>query len=165
MKVIQMKIQKKKTMMSENQVKKKALNLLSRRDHSKKELKYKLIKRGFSAEKIEDILQELINDGYLNDKKFAEEWIKNRINKKPRGKNLIKAELLEKGVDKKIIETKLNNLLDPDKEKQMAEILTDKWLNKRNCKNKETKEKLYRYLKNKGFNDEIIRKIITDINL
>ena len=165
MKVIQMKIQKKKTMMSENQVKKKALNLLSRRDHYKKELKYKLIKRGFSAEKIEDILQELINDGYLNDKKFAEEWIKNRINKKPRGKNLIKAELLEKGVDKKIIETKLNNLLDPDKEKQMAEILTDKWLNKRNCKNKETKEKLYRYLKNKGFNDEIIRKIITDINL
>lgn len=151
--------------MSKNKIKKKALSLLSRRNHSKQELKYKLKNRGFSFAKIDEVLQELIEDGYLNDEKFAEEWIRNRIEKKPRGKALIKAELLEKNVDREIIDNKLDNLLSSEKAKEMAELLANKWLKKKREKDDKTKEKLYRYLKNKGFSSEIINEIMTDICL
>ncbi len=146
--------------MNNKEVREKAISLLSRRSHSAKELRKKLLKRNYSRSKINQVIQGLKESGYLDDEKFAEQWIKNRIEKKPRGKALIKSELLQKGVDRRIIEEKLNSLLPTSREKEMAQHLADKWLNKKRGKEENIKEKLYRYLNNKGFDREIIREII-----
>jgi regulatory protein len=52
----------------------RALNLLSRRDHTTVELKRKLAARGFSAESITAVIEQLAGQGYLDDRRFAERW-------------------------------------------------------------------------------------------
>lgn len=113
-----------------------ALWYLSIRSRSVKEIKDYLFRKGFDPENIETTLQELIDLGFLNDEKFAQEWVNIRTKTKPCGKIKLKFELKEKGIDQEIIDrvTKLDysNLiqeavnryskkligLDPQKQKQ-----------------------------------------------
>jgi len=56
------------------EVKKSALRFLSVRSHSSQELYRKLLKKKFSSEIIEKVLSDLLSLGYLNDRKFAEQY-------------------------------------------------------------------------------------------
>jgi regulatory protein len=51
-----------------------ALRLLARRDHSKVELKRKLIQRGFPSGICDGIIAMLAEKGYIDDRRFAERW-------------------------------------------------------------------------------------------
>jgi len=58
-----------------------AMNILAGREHSIAELKTKLSKKEFSAELLEIIVEELINDDLLNEERFTESFIRSRIQK------------------------------------------------------------------------------------
>ncbi len=81
----------------------KALELLSRREHSRLELMYKLKKRGYSAEKIENLLCDFEESGYLSDARFAEEYTLSRT-RRGYGKYRIRMELQQRGVASGIID-------------------------------------------------------------
>lgn len=63
---------------------------------------------------VEDTMQKLEKYSYLNDNEFAEAFIQSRIKNKPRGKNILLAELLSKGVSKEIAQEKLDELVDDE---------------------------------------------------
>ncbi len=166
---MQMKKRRNRIKMNEDkkEIKNKALKLLSRREHSRRELKDKLLRRDFNFQNVEVVLEDLSNSGYLNDRRFARTWIKNRLQRKPRGKALIEAELRDKGVDGQVIEEELNNLLSEQKEKAMCEKLARKWLNKKNKKISEDDDlqiKLMRYLSSRGFSKRVIRKVLSELS-
>jgi regulatory protein len=76
----------------------RALNLLTRRDHTAVELQRKLLSRGFSAESIAELLEQLTGKGYLDDRRFAERWTEAAI-RNGRGYGLrILQELQKRGV-------------------------------------------------------------------
>lgn len=85
------------------------LNLLSRRARSSKELERYMQGKGYAAETIARVLARLKEDGFLNDERFAQDWIANRSAFRPRSKSLLRQELRLKGVDKDLIEESLNN--------------------------------------------------------
>jgi regulatory protein len=80
----------------------RALNLLTRRDHTSVELQRKLELRGFSADSIANLLEQLTAKGYLDDKRFAERWTEAAI-RNGRGYGLrILQELQKRGVPREI---------------------------------------------------------------
>jgi len=80
----------------------RALNLLSRRDHTAVELQRKLAARGFSAESIAELLEQLAGKGYLDDKRFAERWTESAI-RNGRGYGVrILQELQQRGISREM---------------------------------------------------------------
>ena len=76
----------------------KAMLLLDHMDRTEKGLSDRLRQAGFSAEAVEDAMNYVRSYGYLNDLRYAENYISFRINSKSRQKIL--QELAGKGIDR-----------------------------------------------------------------
>ena len=85
----------------------KALDLLSRREHSRKELFLKLINRFESQEEINLTLDKLEGKNLLSDSRFAEEYVQAR-RKKGFGPIKISAELEKRGVNESLISNEID---------------------------------------------------------
>lgn len=90
------------------EVKSYFMKLLGRRDHARKELFTKAIRKDYPKEVINNVLDELQDKGYLNEAGFAEKFAadKSRLNKW--GPAKIKAHLYKKGIDKSVAEKSID---------------------------------------------------------
>ena len=79
----------------------KALDILSRREHSKKELTDKLLKKFDVPELIESVLDSLSKRNLINDSRYCEAYIVAR-KRKGFGPNKIHYELTNKGIKESI---------------------------------------------------------------
>ncbi|MBQ6092613.1 MAG: regulatory protein RecX [Clostridia bacterium] len=87
----------------------KASDLLSRRDHSEKELREKLRQKGFS-EGADEAIERLRGYGYVDDARFAARYAAELQRVKHYGKKRIEQELFRKGVDRAVITETLEGL-------------------------------------------------------
>jgi len=76
-----------------------ALRLLSARPRSENEMRTRLAMRGFDPEAIDEEVERLRSAGLLDDQKFAEAWVEDRRRLSPRGRRMIRYELLGRGID------------------------------------------------------------------
>lgn len=139
-----------------------AMKLIGLRRRSEFEIRERLKQKNFSEEISEETISELKKYKYLDDEKFAESYINDRINLRPCGKRLIKMELARKGVSENIIENKLDELLSFEKELELAEKIIAKKLRiigEESEKNK-LRQKLMASLQLKGFSFDIISKAL-----
>ena len=77
--------------------KRAALELLARREHSRRELTRKLAARGFPDEVLSPALDELEQSGALADARFTDSFVRSRI-AKGQGPQRIRAELAQRGI-------------------------------------------------------------------
>lgn len=82
----------------------RAVNLLSRREHSQTELKTKLRKAEFELDEINVTIEKLANADIQSDSRFAENYLRYR-SQRGFGSQKIRLELKERGVDSEIINT------------------------------------------------------------
>ena len=75
-----------------------ALHLLSYRPRSVRELRDRLIRKGFDAERTDHCLEGLREAGFLDDAAFAEAHTREAVRLRPRGSRRLVAELRQKGV-------------------------------------------------------------------
>ena len=90
-------------------VRAKALELLARREHSRLELRQKLIQRGFPTDHIEPVLDQLVEERLLDEARFAELYACGRADK-GYGPLRISRELRERGVPQALVDTVLADL-------------------------------------------------------
>ena len=76
----------------------RAMDLLARREHSRLELERKLAAKSFDPAVVADVLDELENDGLLSGERFAQSFVEARY-AKGQGPRRIRAELAERGID------------------------------------------------------------------
>lgn len=76
---------------------KKAMDLLARREHTRGELERKLGFAGFDADVVATVVEALDDEGLQSDARFVESFVQSRINQ-GKGPARIRAELREKGV-------------------------------------------------------------------
>ena len=90
------------------------LQLLALRPRSEAELRDALRRRYPDAtpETLTRVLDRLKDLNYLNDTTFAKFWVENRLAFSPRGRNLLKQELLQKRVSREIIDTVITEHLE-----------------------------------------------------
>jgi len=130
----------------------KALDIVSRREHSEKEIKNKLLEKFDAPEIIEQVVLKLIENNLINDVRFAEMYVLVR-KRKGFGPKKIQFELMARGIDDSISSLVI-------KEEGSWEEAAQKAFNKKfkNGASQEFKErnKQKTFLQNRGFSFEEI---------
>ena len=125
----------------------KALDLLSRREHSRKELYIKRTKRFDCKDEINLTLDQLEENNLLCDSRFTEEYVHSR-RRKGFGPVKISMELEKKGVKDSLISSEIDKFNDWDK---LAELSFKKRFPDGASKNFKELQKQKNFLTNKGF--------------
>jgi regulatory protein len=137
-----------------------AFLLLSYRMRAKKELEDRLRRREYSDRVIQDLMDELETLGLIDDKKFAEAFTQDRLSFGLKGKRLIFAELIKRGVGNTNIKTALS-AIEEEKEQEICKRLIEKYSNRyRKLPWNEKKQKFYALLTRRGFSYPIIKKAL-----
>ena len=125
----------------------KALDLLSRREHSRKELYLKLSKRFESKEDINLALDKLEGNNLLSDSRFAEEYVQAR-RRKGFGPIKISMELEKRGINDSLISKEIDKFGDWER---LAELSFKKRYPDGMSKDYKELQKQKNFLTNKGF--------------
>ena len=82
---------------------------LEARHRSVAEVRRKLVRLGYRADLVTDAIERLGALGYLDDDAFARAWVESRDRAKPRGEHALRRELGQKGVDRTLVDTVLDD--------------------------------------------------------
>ena len=133
-----------------------ALRLLARREHSFAELVRKLERKGWPADAVPVVVQDLADAGLQSDERFAEVYIRSRADK-AYGPLRIRAELAERGVDRALV----NRAMDEAEIDWLAQAA--QWYGRRydDVPAQDLKEKSRRQqaLARRGFDHSVIREL------
>ena len=141
------------------------LRLLGRRPYSKKEVEDKLRRQGFGEVIIKQVREELTKLNLINDEEFATSYVEAKLSGKPKGHLLLTRDLQRKGINPEIIKKVINRFLPKEKEILLAQELAEKKIKKeRSLSKAPIKQKLYFYLRGRGFTEEIIEEVMEKIN-
>ncbi len=138
--------------------KEKALWLISHRDHSKKELVDKIAKTADkeSAEIAADRMEEL---GLVNDEKYARRYAEELINVKHLSKNAVKYKLLQKGIDRDLIDEILCET-ETDPKEHIRAIIERKYL--KNLSDEKGKRRCFAGLQRMGYGYSDINSVLQE---
>ena len=152
----------------EDQIKKGmnyALNYLSYRMRSEKEVKDYLLKKEVPEEAFPKIFEKLKRYGYINDLEFAIAFVRTKINAAGKGPFVIAQELKQKGVTKPMIDQSLEEY-SYEQQLEIAKKLAEKKASKlKKSSATEQKQKVNQELRAKGFDRDIIQEVMQQINL
>jgi regulatory protein len=140
-----------------------ALRFLSYRIRTREEVAGKLLEEGFSEPVIARTLERIARLGYLDDRRFAQAWVRSRMMLKGYGREVIWRELLQKGVSKGVIEEVLTDGENDEEEaarRSLAKRFTRRAPAKEPGREPDLREKAYRYLYRRGFRSELIRSVL-----
>jgi regulatory protein len=146
-----------------SELRKRALGLLARREHSRFEVARKLAQTGFDEADIAALLDEFEGKNWLSDRRFAESWVADHKTRSGRVK--LAHELRQRGVDEKLIEAVLASHHDTE-----AERAREVWQKKFGVRPTDLAEtaKQIRFLQGRGFSSSAIRQTLgntTDADL
>lgn len=129
----------------------KAVELLSHRPHSRRELKDKLLRRGVSEEDAEDCVQWLSDRGLLDDEEYAGA-VARHYAAKGYGAGRVRSELQRRGIDRELAADTLSDL--PDNAGKIDAFLARKLTD---VNDREAVRKVSAALFRRGFSWEEIR--------
>ena len=138
-----------------------AFKLLSYRPRSIKEIEGRLKKKDYSSKVILEVIKTLKRLKFLNDKEFARMWVESRIKTRPMGRYRVEQELIQKGIDRDLIEKNLSDYRE-EEEIKLAKELAQRKLKKsyRNLDEVTTKRRLYGFLQRRGFSYDTIQEVL-----
>ncbi len=137
----------------------KALDYLSLKNRTSHEIGKYLTKKGFSAPIIRETLAGLDGAGYIDDLKYAKSFIENRRRSRLVGKNLLKKELLARGVERNTVSKALEDSEYPEDTIDEVYALALKKLASLAGK-KNRPQRLSYFLNQRGFDYEIIQRVL-----
>jgi len=132
-----------------------ALRLISYRPRSTREVERKLALK-FGPGAIGKVTHWLVENKYLDDRRFAAQWKDYRDRLRPRGVRLIRRELEMLGIAEDILE---DVLVDGDEEENAYNAVIRLARRKRDAgiESEGISKVIYPYLRRRGFNDSVIR--------
>lgn len=139
--------------LSDSELRVAAINLLSRREYSRHEMFQRLEPRSKDESQLQKLLDKLVEAGYQSDQRFAESFLRSRINR-GLGQMRIARELKDKGIDSDLIEEMMS--LDTDWF-QLAYESGMKKSQSLDFNDYKDKQKLFRYLAYRGFSMDQIQ--------
>ncbi len=116
-----------------------------------------------SESAIAKVMGRLSELNYLNDQQFADDYVAERTNLRPRGKFLLESELKRKGISKEMVNS-ATQAINFDESEVAYKLLEKFIMKKKNILEKldryKQKQKYFQYLASKGFNGDAIYKAV-----
>ncbi len=137
-----------------------AARLLARREYCTLQIKQKLQSRDTDAEVISFVIEKLKTDGYLNDQRFAQLYLRSRID---RGEApwLAAKRTQQKGADERSIQLAMDEIsADYDAEQAATDVLKGRDPAGFRFEDERAWQRLARFLRNKGFATDIILRVL-----
>lgn len=131
--------------------------------YSKNKMEQRLEREGFSTKAIETAIEELIRSGHIRDRKYAENWIARRQKSNPRGKTLLKRELVDRGIDKETAEQVVAKVETEDETKVALQIAQKRMKQYERLPTHVAKRRLHGFLTRRGFGSETVREVLGQI--
>lgn len=128
--------------------KKRALYLLQKQDRTEKQLYDKLKQSEYPEECIENAIQYVKNYHYIDDARFAKNYI--RYHQEKKSVQRLKMDLMSKGIDKVTIEDAIDEEFVSDERQMIANLLEKKRFDASQA-DISTRRKLYQFLLRRGF--------------
>ncbi|MBC8227143.1 MAG: regulatory protein RecX [Gammaproteobacteria bacterium] len=139
-------------------IRKKAMDYLSRREHSYQELIKKLGKKDFNLSLVNIELEKLIEDGLQSDSRFTESFIRSRKNQ-GKGPLRIRSELSIRGVASQLINDGIQEVKQEEWTQLAVEVLEKKLGNDSEL-DYHKQLKLMRFLSTRGFDKQQVKSAI-----
>ena len=145
---------------AETQAKNIAINYLSYRQRSSKEIIDHLTKKGFARGCAEDVTRQLQSLRMVNDLEFARAFVRDRLKRKPAGQALLRMQLIAKGISSPMTDAILAELISPQSQQASASEAAKRKIrlmhySKRNLGEEKRKKRLLDFLLRRGFSYEI----------
>ena len=102
------------------------------------------------------VLQILKNDGFIDDERYVQSFIRGKINAKQWGVQKIRLGLLQKGISKELIDKYIEEI-NPQQYTDNIQTVLRKWTQSHGPITQENITKLYRHLHSKGYTYEEIK--------
>jgi regulatory protein len=140
-----------------------AYNLLVCRDYTSQQMARKLAAKGFSVDVAGVVIGKLQKIGYIRDDRYARNWVQSRMRNNPRGRSMLKYELLSRGINKETIDSVLDEM-DISVEYDSAIRAARKQM-KHYSRLREVvaRRRLYGFLTRRGFEVELVKKVIDKV--
>jgi len=137
-------------------LKARALRYLSAREHSRKELAGKLLRFAQEADDVDALLDWLQKEGWLSDARFVESLVRRRMNRY--GNSRIRQELRQHQMEEVLPDVVAQELLQGEYARACA--VWEKKFGKRPADAGEHAKQV-RFLQQRGFSSDAIRRVIT----
>ncbi len=147
------------------QAKQRALDYLAHKPRTEEEVRRKLRRQDLPPAVIEDVVARLYELSYLDDEAYAQDYARNRFSSKKYGPDRIQRELVERGIDRHIAEETVADLFaDRDVTAAAREHAEKRWARLADEEDpRRRKQKLYRYLRRRGFTSDTIYPLLDEL--
>lgn len=144
--------------------KSRAINYISGKLKTKYEVRLKLKEKDFTEDIIDEVINILEKEEYLNDRLYCEVFIEDKKQLNGYGKNKIKSLLIQKGISKSVFE----DFLDEFEYEEEFDNALKMGIKKLNLLSNEEdifkkKQKLINYLAYRGFSFDVINDVLREI--
>ena len=108
------------------------------------------------------ILDYLLDNRFVNDERYAKAFVRGKVNQSGWGVNKIRFHLIQKGIDKNIIEEALGQTDEEAYRQRLIEILETKSKTVKAANDFEKKRKLAAYAMQKGFEGSLVWEVLKE---
>lgn len=152
-----------------------ALSLLAHRARARVELRRRLARKEFAEPVIDEVMAWLEERGYIDDRAFAEAFVRDRLRLRPRGRMGLRQELRRKGLDDAVSDAAIDAVMDAGdvSERDLARDAAAAWARKNRSavraargsgeERLKVRRRLYGHLARRGFTSEAVRNAIADL--
>ncbi|PTM58914.1 RecX family transcriptional regulator [Desmospora activa] len=143
-----------------NKVNQAALRFLGYRPRTIAEVERHLLEKGFAAHPITSVLDRMTKAGYLNDRRFAQEWVRERSRRKGYGPLLLRQELERKGIATEWVDEALAQMGEEERASQIQEVAEKRFIRLRHHPWPTVERRLGQYLLRRGFSGSEVYPIL-----
>ena len=141
----------------------KAASYCSISEHCVSEVEEKLNAWGVSGTDKQKIIDRLISEDFINEKRFCTFFVKDKFRFNKWGKIKISFALKAKGLDKGMILDATTTIDDGEYEEMLASLLKTKLIGLKYQFEYEKQGKLFRFAQGRGFENNVIERVIRSI--
>lgn len=134
-----------------------ALHFLSHRMRSKNEIITYLKRKEIDEPIIQEVIHRLYEYNYINDQDFANAYVRTQVNTTLKGLEVIRKELIEKGIERPVIELSLEQFSQEQQVQAALKIISKTVAKSVKLSDVEQKQKQEQTLMRKGFPWNIIQ--------
>ena len=104
----------------------RALRLLDHRARSEQELRDRLLDAEFPQASVDTVIADLVDSGLVDDRRFAEEWVRQRRTRRGKSRRVLREELRRKGISTADCDHALAVVSDDDEQELARHVAQDR---------------------------------------
>jgi len=141
-----------------------ALNLLAARPYSSSALRRKLGQKEYEAADADDAIRRLLDNGLLNDAKFAEQFARSKMLSTGASKRRLTQDLYRKGIKGDVANAAIGNVLadeDIDAAAMIERVARKKLAQLGNLESLVVRRRLFAFLARRGYDLDEIKRVVS----